>query len=274
MQSNNPVFRNSDAFNGRSTYASPTGYTDPSTWSTGAGGSGAPPTTAAEGRITIDTVVQKTAITLGVIVVMAAITWLGTSDLTSEDDAAQLAGLALAGGGIAFILSLVNSFKRVISPTLVLLFAAAEGVALGAISKVFESFYDGVVSGAVLGTIAAFGGTLAAYKLLNIKVGDKFRRGVIACMFGFVAVSLLDVVLYQFGSEIGFNGFGTLGLLMSIGGVVLGVFMLILDFDFIERAIAAGAPERESWRAAFALAVALVWIYTNLLRILAILQSE
>lgn len=274
MQSNNPVFRRSDAFNGRSTYASPTGYTDPSTWSTGTGsGPGAPPT-AVEGRITIDTVVQKTAITLGVIVVMAAITWIGTSDLTSEEDAAQLAGLALAGGGIAFILSLVNSFKRVVSPALVLLFAAAEGVALGAVSKAFESFYNGVVSGAVLGTIAAFAGTLAAYKLLDIKVGDKFRRGVVAAMFGFVGVSLLDFVLFQFGAEIGFNGLGTLGLLMSIGGVVMGVLMLILDFDFVEQAVAAGAPERESWRAAFALSVSLIWIYTNLLRILAIMQSE
>src|SRR5690606_30448200 len=191
MQSNNPVFRNSDSFNGRSGYASPTGYTDPSTWSTGldTGAPGAPP--AVEDRITIDSVVQKSAITLGVIVALAAITWIGTGDLTSEENAAQLMGIAGAASLVAFILSLVNSFKRMISPALVLLFAAAEGVALGAFSKVFETLYDGVVSGAILGTIAAFGGTLAAYKVLNIKVGDKFRRGVIAVMFGFIAVSLL-----------------------------------------------------------------------------------
>jgi uncharacterized YccA/Bax inhibitor family protein len=274
MQSNNPVFRNSDAFNGRSTYANPAGYTDPSTWSTGRDGgtTGAPPTVG--DRITIDSVVQKTGITLGVIVLFAVGTWVLTGDLNSQDDLGQLVGLSLVGSGIAFVLSLVNSFKRIISPGLVLAFAAAEGVALGAISKAFESWYDGVVSGAILGTLAAFAGTLAAYKVLNIKVGDKFRRGVIAVMFGFIAVTLFDFVLSFFGADLGFNGFGTLGLVMSVVGLVLGVLMLILDFDFVEQAIAAGAPERESWRAAFALAVSLVWIYTNLLRILAILQSE
>ena len=75
----------------------------------------------------------------------------------------------------AFALSMVNSFKRIISPALVIAFAALEGVALGAISKVFNLVYDGVVTGAVIGTFGAFAGTLAAYKFFNIKVGDKFR---------------------------------------------------------------------------------------------------
>ncbi|HYJ67869.1 MAG TPA: Bax inhibitor-1/YccA family protein [Nocardioidaceae bacterium] len=271
MQSNNPVFRNSDAFNGRSTYGSPSGYTDPSTWSTGSG-TGAPPTV--EERITIDSVVQKTAITLGVIVVAAMVTWVLSGDLSADENLGQLAALAGVAALIAFGLSMVNSFKRVISPALVLLFAAAEGVALGGISKMFEAWYDGVVSGAILGTIAAFGGTLAAYKIFNIKVTSKFRRGVIAAMFGFIGVAILDSVLSLFDLDFGFNGFGTLGLLASIGGLVLGVLMLILDFDFVEQAIRVGAPERESWRAAFALSVSLIWIYTNLLRILAIIQGE
>lgn len=275
MQSNNPVFRRSDSFNGRSAYAGRSGYTDPSTWSTGRGASGttgAPPTV--EDRITIDSVVQKTAITLGVVVLTAAATWVLTGDLTGEDDFAQLMGLAMVGAFVGLGLSLVNSFKRVISPPLVLAYAVAEGVLIGAASKAFEALYSGVVSGAVLGTIAAFAGTLAAYKVLNIQVTDKFRRGVVAAMFGFVGVALLDFVLGFAGLEFGFNGFGTLGLIMSIVGVVLGVLILILNFDFVENAIAAGAPERESWRAAFGLTVAIVWIYIELLRILAILQGE
>jgi len=85
---------------------------------------------------------------------------------------------------------------------------------------------------------------------------------------------MLDFVLSFFGAEFGFNGFGTLGLIMSIVGVVLGVLMLILDFDFIEKAIAAGAPERESWRAAFGLTVTIVWLYIEMLRILAILRGD
>jgi uncharacterized YccA/Bax inhibitor family protein len=118
------------------------------------------------------------------------------------------------------------------------------------------------------------GGTLAAYKFFNIQVGQKFRTWVVAALFGFVAVSLLDVVLSFFHADFGFNGFGGLGLVMSIVGLGLGVLMLILDFDFVERGIAAGLPERESWRAAFGLTVTIVWIYVELLRLLAILRGN
>ncbi|MEJ7691272.1 MAG: Bax inhibitor-1/YccA family protein [Nocardioidaceae bacterium] len=76
------------------------------------------------------------------------------------------------------------------------------------------------------------------------------------------------------GNAIGFGGFGTLGLIMSFVGLGIGIFMLILDFDMVEQGIAAGLPERESWRAAFGLTVTLIWIYINMLRILAILQSD
>ncbi len=132
----------------------------------------------------------------------------------------------------------------------------------------------GIVVQAVIGTFAAFGGTLAAYKFFDIKVGQKFRTFVIAAMFGMVALSLMELVLGLFGGGVGIFENGTLGLLFAVAGLVLGVFMLILDFDFVEQGIANGLPERESWRASFGLLVSLVWIYTNLLRILAILQQD
>jgi uncharacterized YccA/Bax inhibitor family protein len=148
-------------------------------------------------------------------------------------------------------------------------------VALGALSKFFDvRFGDGIVTQAVIGTFAAFAGTLAAYKFFNIQVGNKFRTFVIAAMFGMVGLGLLEMVLGAFGSQIGLFGFGGIGLLFAIAGLVLGVFMLILDFDFVEQGVAAGIEERESWRAAFALTVSLVWIYTNLLRILAIFSQD
>ncbi len=126
----------------------------------------------------------------------------------------------------------------------------------------------------MIGTFAAFGGTLAAYKFFNIQVGSKFRTFVIAAVFGMVGLSILEVVLGLFSSELGLFGFGAAGLLFAIVGLVLGVFMLILDFDFVEQGVANGIPERESWRAAFAMTVSLVWIYTNLLRILAIFNQD
>jgi uncharacterized YccA/Bax inhibitor family protein len=298
MRSNNPVFARSEEFNRASTNAYgnqtyPGGgagygqqqapYGDPSTWGTGAPGMpGSTDLQADQGRMTVDSVVQKTAISLFVVVVAAALTWMFTGDVVTEgnqvnEDAINKLYLALMVGSFgAFGLSMVNSFKRVISPALVIAFAALEGVALGAFSKFIGMYVGdtGIVVQAVIGTFAAFAGTLAAYKVLNIQVTQKFRTFVVAAMFGMVALGLLEMVLGFFGNQIGFFGFGSLGLLFAVGGLVLGVFMLILDFDFVENGVAAGLPERESWRAAFALTVSLVWIYTNLLRILAIFQQD
>jgi uncharacterized YccA/Bax inhibitor family protein len=288
MQSNNPVFRNSNEFNTRSTNAygnqvyggsgaTYQGYgseTDPSTWSVGTPGMQAP-----TAPMTIDSVVQKTGIALLVVIAFAFATWVLTPALTSDNEVlsqdaiSQLYAAMTIGGLAAFGLSLLNSFKRVISPAFVLLFCAAEGIALGAFSKFFEyQFGGGIVIQAVIGTFAAFAGTLAAYRFFDIQVGNKFRMGVIAAVFGMVGLGILEMILGLFGSGLGLYGFGFTGFLFSLAGLVLGIFMLILDFDFVENGIRAGLPERESWRAAFALTVSLVWIYTNLLRILAIMR--
>jgi uncharacterized YccA/Bax inhibitor family protein len=249
---------------------------DPSSWSVGTPGA----TQATTGPMTIDSVVQKTGLALLVVVVTAFATWvltpaLGDPDTTVLSDVAvsQLYGAMMIGGLAAFGLSLVNSFKRIISPALVLAFCAAEGVALGAFSKFFDYQYGGgIVIQAVIGTFAAFAGTLAAYRFFDIRVSNKFRMGVIAAVFGMVGLGFLEIVLGLFGSGLGIYGFGVVGFLFSVVGLVLGIFMLILDFDFVENGIRAGLPERESWRAAFGLTVSLVWIYTNLLRILAIMR--
>ena len=294
MKSNNPIVNRSEEFNrpaanayGNQTHA---GYghaaSDPSTWGTGTPGlEQTVPGQIDQGRMTIDSVVQKTAFTLFVVIVVAAITWSFTGDVitqdidgnqaANEDAMGKLIFALMVGSFGAFGLSLVNSFKKVISPALVLGFAALEGVALGAFSKLIGLYVGDadIVLQAVIGTFAAFAGTLAAYKFFNIQVGNKFRTFVIAGMFGMVALGLLEMVLGAFGNQIGFFGFGGLGLVFAIAGLALGVFMLILDFDFVEKGIAAGLPERESWRAAFALTVSLVWIYTNLLRILAIMRD-
>jgi uncharacterized YccA/Bax inhibitor family protein len=291
MQSSNPVFRRSEGFNGRGqTYAGNgatyPAYGTPSAPDAGWSGPQDPFTTQVDqGRMTIDTVVQKTAITLGVVVVAAVITWAMTGSFTGTPEEAQKTAtslylLSMVGAFGGFALSMVNSFKRVINPALVLLYAAFQGVFVGAFSKVIEyTFGDGndmpgLVIGAVIGTMGAVAGTLAAYKFFDIQVGQKFRTWVVAAMFGFVAISLLDFVLSLFNNSFGFNGFGPMGLVSSLIGLGLGVLMLILDFDFVERGIAAGLPERESWRAAFGLTVTIIWIYIELLRILAILRGN
>ena len=293
MQSSNPVFNRSEGFNGRGgsqpygnapyagdgvsypTYGGPT-----DTWQDNRTGY------VDQGRMTIDTVVQKTAITLGVVVVVATATWLLTGDIRATDPDERNAALgltyllAMVGSLGGFALAMVNSFKRVVSPALVLAYAVLEGLFVGAFSKVIVAHFGGddggmsLIVGAVIGTFGAVGGTLAAYKFFDIQVTSRFRKWVVAAMFGFVAISLFNFVLSFFGADFGFNGYGTMGLISSVIGLGLGVLMLILDFDFVERGIAAGLPERESWRAAFGLAVTIIWIYIELLRILAILRGN
>lgn len=275
MQSSNPVFRNNDGFNGRAV------ATAPADWQIdldGGPGGQAPVDTS---RMTIDSVIEKTAITLGVVVVAAALSWFWIGSAVDEFGAVDSSALqkaymlTLIGGLGGFALSLVNSFKRVVSPALVIAYAALEGLFVGGFSNVLSRYVGdtSIVFGAVLGTLAALGGTLAAYKFFNIQVGARFRKIVIASMFGFVAVSLLDFVMSFFNASFGFNGLGPLGLISSIIGVVIAVFMLILDFDFVENGVRAGLPEVESWRAAFALTVTIIWLYTEILRILAILRG-
>jgi uncharacterized YccA/Bax inhibitor family protein len=280
MQSNNPVFRNSAGFSkpgynayGNATYAgngaTHSGYGDPSTWSVGAPGVPSAPARVT-GPMTVDTVVQKTGLSLLVVFVAAFATWVLTPSITSAPAMSDVYAAATIGSLGAFVLSLVNSFKRIISPALVLAFAVFQGIAIGALSKAFDyAFGSGVVTGAVFGTFAAFAGTLAAYKFFDIRIGDKFRTIVTAAVLGMVGLGVLELVLSLFGSGLGLFGLGGLGFVMSLIGLGLGVAMLVMDFDFVEQGIRNGLPERESWRAAFALTVSLVWIYTNLLRILA-----
>ncbi len=284
MQSNNPVFARNDGFNGRGGAVA----TSPSEWKIdldgGQGTTSPTHTERGQGRMTMDTVVEKTAISLGLVIAAAAVTWFMIGDLLdpnpTEAQAAQgLAyGLAMGGAIIGLVLSLVNSFKKVVSPALVIAYAVVEGVFVGAFSKVVASFVGDptIVFQAVLATMVAFGGTLAAYKFFNIQVTDKFRKVVTIAIFSFVGVMIVNFVLSLTGvlESGGLRGFNTLGLLVSAVAVVLAVLMLILDFDFIEQGVAARLPEREAWRAAFGLTVTLVWLYIELLRILAILRGN
>ena len=282
MQSNNPVFRRAEGFGqpsqnayGNATYggngASYAGYgQDPSQWSTG--GPQAPTTGA---PMTIDSVVQKTAVSLGLVVLAAIATWMLTPDITTGANLAPLYAATAIGSIGGLILGLVNSFKRVVSPALVLIYAVLQGMLLGGISKTFDAMFGGgIVVQAVLGTFAAFAGVLAAYKFFDIKVGNKFRTFMMAAGFGLLGLILLEVVLGLFGAGMGLFGMGAMGLVFSIAGLVFGVFSLILDFDFVEQGVANQLEERESWRAAFALTASLVMIYFYLLRILAILQQD
>lgn len=282
MRSSNPVFANNAEFNGRNT----TQYADPSQWKIDLSGSGdgtqAPGLQAptSPGRMTLDTVVEKTAITLGLVVLGAAVAWFLIGDINSDAALATAWTFSMGGALIGFVLAMVNSFKKVISPALVMAYALVEGVFVGAFSKIISAWVGdaGIVFQAVLATFVAAAATLAAYKFFNIQVTAKFRRVVMISLFAFMGVMVLNLVLSLFGvfPNGGLRSMDNPMLAILVGGVaiVLGVLCLIMDFDFVERGVEAGLPERESWRAAFGLTVTLVWLYLEILRLLAILRGD
>ena len=228
------------------------------------------PVQAPEGRMTFDDVVTKMAVTMAVLILTAAAAWFALPD------ALMFPALVLSGL-VGFVVVLVVAFRRVINPALVLVYAAIEGVFIGMISKYFVGLYDGIVAQAVLGTFAAAGVTLAAYKFFNIRVTPKFQKIVIIATISFAVAMLANFVLSLAGINLGLrdSGTGTVSILaigVALLGAVLAVLNLVLDFDYIEKGVAMGAPARESWRGAFGLTVTMVWLYIEILRLLSYLR--
>ena len=273
MQSSNPVLNRSSAFapgQGQA-YPGAAPYGQPGPY--GYGGPGQPPQqyqgAPAESRpMTLDDVIVRTAATLGVVVLVAAIAWYAVP-------VALVTPAFLAGALVAFALAMVLSFSRRVNPALVMVFAAAEGVFLGIGSKFIANWVgdSGIIVQAVLATMVTAGLTLATYKYFAIKVTPRFTKMVIIATMGFVGVIVINFIASLFGFHSGIGGFGPLGLVFAALGAGLAVFNLILDFDLIEQGVKHGAPQNEAWRAAFGLTVTLVWLYWNLLRILAILRG-
>ncbi|MCT2592949.1 Bax inhibitor-1/YccA family protein [Streptomyces sp. N2-109] len=227
---------------------------------------GAPPAAPPHaGRMTMDDVVARTGMTVGLVVVMAAVAWITDLPL----------GPAIGAALVAMVLALVQAFKRKASPPLILAYAAFEGLFLGAISNYVDSrIADGAAMQAVLGTMAVFTAVLVMYKTRIIRVTQRFYRFVLAAAIGFVllmGVNLLFAVLGG-GDGLGFRS-GAMGVLFGVIGIILGACFLALDFKQVEDGIAYGAPREESWMAAFGLTLTLVWIYLEFLRLVAILQG-
>ncbi|MER6034769.1 MULTISPECIES: Bax inhibitor-1/YccA family protein [unclassified Streptomyces] len=232
---------------------------------------GAPPQApAATGRMTMDDVVMRSALTLGTVAVGAALAWVLLPVSTTSY------GLAFGAAIIAMVLALVQSFKRTPSPALILGYAAFEGVFLGVISEMYNSRWSGAPFQAVLGTMAVSAATLLVYKAGWIRVTARYARIGMAIAMAFILVMAVNLLLVAFGvaEDGGLRSFGPLGAIVGIIAIVLGAFFLTLDFKQIEDGIAYGAPRSESWLAAFGLTLTLVWIYVEMLRLVAIFSSN
>ena len=186
-----------------------------------------------------------------------------------------LPALMAIGAIVGLVLGLVNSFKKNPSPALIMLYALAEGLFIGGISRVFESSYPGIVVQAVLGTFSVFAVMLALYTSGKFRPTPKMTKIVMAAMLGYLLFSLINMVLTWTGVLEGFGmREGPLGLLIGAVAVLLAAYSLTMDFEMGAEGVKAGAPQKYSWTVAFGLTVTLVWLYVEILRLLAIFRNN
>jgi uncharacterized YccA/Bax inhibitor family protein len=224
-------------------------------------------------RMTVEDTVVKTALSFGVLVIGDMIGWV---------TATTMPFLFVIAGIIGFVLALVNIFKKEPSPALILAYAAAQGVFVGAISMFYEVQFDGIVLQAVLATIAVVGVTLALFANGKIRASKKATKIFMIAMFGYLAFSLLNLVLSLTGvvtNPFGLRGGdipGTsipIGLVLGVLVVIMAAYSLVLDFDFIQRGVQNRAPRKFAWTGAFGIMVTVIWLYLEILRMIAITRD-
>jgi uncharacterized YccA/Bax inhibitor family protein len=230
--------------------------------------------------LTIDDVVTKTGITLGVLTAVAVVSYF----MVAQNLALAMPFLLVGAlGGLGLILVAMFARKQD-NPAIVLSYAALEGLMLGAFSFVVANLYvsgvsaGALISQAILGTLGVFFGMLVVYKTGAIRVTPKFTRMIVAGLFGVLALMLGNFVLALFGvgggEGLGLRSGGTLAIIFSLVCIGLAAFSFLIDFDAADQMIRAGAPEKAAWGIALGLTVTLVWLYIEILRLLSYFQSE
>ncbi len=220
-------------------------------------------------RMSYEDTIVKTLLAFGVLLVGAVAGW-------------NLPPIVwIVGAIVGFVLALVNTFKKKPSPALVLLYAFFEGLFVGGISGYYNSAFDGIVTQAVFGTLGVFAVTLLLFTSGKVRATPKATRFFLVAIVGYMAFSLVNLVLMWTGVTntafglLGVTVFGIpLGVLIGIFVVIMAAYSLVLDFDQIKTGVQRGAPKIYAWTAAFGLIVTLVWLYLEILRILAIIASS
>ena len=221
---------------------------------------------ASEGVMTIQGTVNKTLILLGCTVVSAFWAWNNIS---------VAAPLVMPAALIGLVVAIVTVFKKEWSNVTAPVYALIEGVVLGGVSFLFEMQYQGIVFQAVTLTFTTLFSLLIAYKSRLIKVTENFKLGVVAATGGICLVYFISIIMSFFGARMPFiHESGPIGIGFSVFVVVIAALNLVMDFDFIENGAEYGAPKYMEWYGAFGLIVTLVWLYLEILRLLAKLRER
>ncbi|HEV8172798.1 MAG TPA: Bax inhibitor-1/YccA family protein [Actinoplanes sp.] len=265
MKTSNPVLtRLGQAAERERTAGYGPGYGQP--YPTGSGYAAAPP---AVQPMTIDDVVVKTVILLGITGLSAVAAWNLIPD--------ALLGAAWIGAAVVgLVLGLIISFSRMANPALVIAYAVVEGAFVGLVSKFFEVIagFEGIVLQAVIATFGVFFLMAVLYRARVIRATPRFTRGLIAVIAGLFFVMLINFVLALFGVNTGLRSNGALGIIFSLVCIVVAALSFIVDFDQIEQGVRMGLPQRYSWTAAFGVLVGLIWLYLEVLRLLSYLRGD
>lgn len=216
--------------------------------------------------MTLEGTVNKSFIMLGLLVFSFSWAW---------NHPQQFLPLVFPAVLIGFIVAMVTIFKQEWSRFTAPLYALVEGVVLGGLSLIFERQYPGIVVQAVGLTFGILFSLLMAYKSKLIKVTQNFRLGVVAATGGIFLLYFVNIIMGFFGAQMSFiHGSGLLGIGFSLFVIVIASLNLVLDFDFIEKGAESNAPKYMEWYGAFGLMVTLIWLYLEILRLLAKLQRR
>ena len=232
-----------------------------------------PKTQSAAGRMTIQGTVNKTGIMLLLLIIPAMYVW--NQFFAGGGNPSSVLPFTIGGAIGGLIVAMVTIFRQTWAPVTAPIYSVLEGAFLGGISAILESQYPGIVLQAVLLTFGTAFGLLMAYRSGLIKATENFKLGIVAATGGIFLVYMATFILGFFNINIPYiHGSGTIGIAFSVFVVIIAALNLVLDFDFIESGAEQGAPKYMEWFAAFGLMVTLIWLYIEILRLLAKLASR
>ena len=228
------------------------------------------------GAMTLNGTVNKTAFLLVLCLAGALYSWSQFAAALAAGNPGAVMPYVWGGAIGGFVVALITIFKKEWAMFTAPVYAVLEGLFLGAASAMFELRYPGIVLQAVGLTFGTLAALLLAYRSGLIKATENFKLGVVAATGGIALLYLaqLGMNLFGFHGMSFINGSSTIGILFSVGVVIVAALNLVLDFDFIEQGVEKGAPKYMEWYAAFGLLVTLVWLYLEILRLLGKLQSR
>lgn len=234
-------------------------------------------------RMTVEDTVYKTVGLFAVMLVAAVGGWLWTMSSVSVANPHPNVAPWLLGALGGFVLAMVNIFKKKVSVPLILGYAVFEGLFVGGISAYFDFIFPGIVMQATLATVSVVGVTLALFASGKVRASKRATKIFMIAMLGYLVFSLVNVGLMLFNVPMAAGAFGLrsqpifgipLGLIIGVFVVIMAAYSLVLDFDQVQQGVRNGAPRQFAWKAAFGIMVTVVWLYVEILRILAILRGN